>query len=657
MSAYDGYDDEPRRYRNVRTRPRERDEPDLVREEVYIERGKGTGPRGAELVYRGRDDSIEDIPRDFPPPGRSSRRSEYADSSAPRRSKSTGGRRYDDDDYSDDDRYTDYGGRAAAGAAGYAAGRGRSDRDRRPKRDDRDYDSEYSNSPPRRERKKSGGGVGDLLGSLGLGGLVGGLAGGNKDKDKDRSRSRSRSRGGRSQSRGARGRRGYSSDDSRRSRSRGGNNERKWAQAAQAALVAGAVEAFRSRKTPGPWTGEKGKRIATAALGAGGIDGLVSGKNPEEKSKRHLAGAVIGGLGINRAANGSRSQVRGGDSRSVSPDGRPRSRSRSVMDRLRGRSQSRGRNSEAGGGGNGALGKGLLGAGAAAVAGKAIFDKVRSKSRKRRSPSNSSADSYVPSRTRQRDRRRSPRSDTASTRRTDGPGLRGGQDDRALARGGNRGGNYAAAAGAGAGAGALATRGGGGGGDKADAKGKDDGNDSDNSSSTTDMEKTRKHMRGKEIITATLASVATIHAAHGVYSSMEAHEKRHKLVAEGTMSPEEARKKQTKAWIQDAAAVGIAALGIKGAFSEWKEMNEQRREIQNLERRKGLRRKKRIAQEKADERERHERLMSIMEKNPNLAMGYHAAQVGGVPQVAGPPPQPDLSGNPYAPRDGGNQRY
>jgi hypothetical protein len=57
---------------------------------------------------------------------------------------------------------------------------------------------------------------------------------------------------------------------------------------------------------------------------------------------------------------------------------------------------------------------------------------------------------------------------------------------------------------------------------------------------------------------------------------MEAHEKRHKLVAEGEMTPEEARKKQTKAWVQDAAAVGIAALGIKGAFSEWNEMKEHR---------------------------------------------------------------------------------
>jgi hypothetical protein len=83
-------------------------------------------------------------------------------------------------------------------------------------------------------------------------------------------------------------------------------------------------------------------------------------------------------------------------------------------------------------------------------------------------------------------------------------------------------------------------------------------------------------MRGKELLTAGLATVATIHAAHGVYSSMEAHERRHKLVQEGEMSPAEARKKQTKAWVQDAAAVGIAALGIKGAFSEWKEMNEHR---------------------------------------------------------------------------------
>lgn len=534
-----------------------------MREETYIERGKGSGPRNAELVYRGREDSIEDIPRDFPPPGRGSggySRREYDDYGPPRRSKSA--RRYSDD--YDDDRYTDYG--APAAAAGYAAGRNRS-RGPRSRRGDRDYDSDYSDEPPRRERKKSG--VNDALEGLGLGGLVGGLLG----KDKDKGRSRSGSRGGRSvRSRSRAGSR-YS-DESGRSRSRPGDknrSERKWAQAAQAALVAGAVEAFRARKIDGPWTGDKGKRVATAALGAGGIDGLID-RNPDKKTKRHLAEAVIGGLAANRLANGPRSKSRGrgmDDDRDFSPDSRaPRSRSRSIIDRLRGRSQSRGRApSQEGGGGGNAL-KGLVGAGAVAAAGKAIYDRVRSKSRKRRSPSNSSADSYVPSRTRRRDRGRSPRSDTGSTRQTGAAGDR----DREVARGSKTPGASSVAAGE---AGPLARRNPNNGNENGHPNGHD-GNVSSDSSSTTDMEKTRKHMRGKELITAGLATVATIHAAHGVYSSMEAHEKRHRLVAEGEMSPEEARKKQTKAWIQDAAAVGIAALGIKGAFSEWKEMNEQR---------------------------------------------------------------------------------
>jgi len=179
------------------------------------------------------------------------------------------------------------------------------------------------------------------------------------------------------------------------------------------------------------------------------------------------------------------------------------------------------------------------------------------------------------------------------------------------------------------------------------------------------MENKRKKMKGKELITAGLATIATIHAAHGVYSSMEAHEKRHKLVAEGEMTPEEARKKQTKAWIQDVASVGIAALGIKGAFSEWKEMKEQRGEIREIEERKRIRRKKLRAQERQEERARHERMMCIMEKNPQLAMNYQMMQNSGMPgmtaaALSGMPPQGgmggmggptmrvDNSGNPYA---------
>ena len=567
---YDDYDDQPRRYRNVQTRPRGRDEPDYVREETYIERGKGAGPR--DLVHRGREDSIEDIPRDFPPPGgrdrqyaRSSYKSEVDDTRS-RRSKSAAGRsRYDDDDYYEDDRSTTY---------------SRRTRDKGRRRRDRDYDSEYSSSrspSPKKERRKSG--FEDVLGGLGLGGIAAALTG---KKDRDRSDSRDRSvRSGRSRSRAGSRRRRSSSEGSDRTRGGGKKDtEKKWAQAAQAALIAGAVEAFRSRKEPGPWNGDKGKRIATAAIGAGGIDGLLD-RNPNEKTKRHLAEAVIGGLAANRFANGPRSQSQTrGRGVSGSPDSRPaslRSRSRSVIDRFRGRSQSRGRSVEGEGGGGGGAGalKGLAAGGALAAAGKAIYDRVRSKSRKRESSRGSSADSYVPSRNRRRDRRGSQRPDTRSQGGTDqrrDPASRG--IDQSEANGPGNGALVGAGA-AGAGAGALATRGGGGGQDGGNEKGNAGGENTD-SSTTSDMEIKRKRMRGKELLTAGLATIATIHAAHGVYSSMEAHETRHKQVAEGEITPEEARKKQTKAWVQDAAAVGIAALGIKGAFSEWKEMNEHR---------------------------------------------------------------------------------
>ncbi|KAK3614965.1 hypothetical protein LTR56_026888, partial [Elasticomyces elasticus] len=612
QSRYD--DDEPKRYHSVRTRPRDRDEPEYVREETYIERGKGTGPR--DLVFRGRDDSVEDIPRDFPPPGRGDNRrsgsyQEYASTAAPsRRARSARGGRYDD--YSDDDRSTHYGAAAAGGAAGYAAGRRAKSRDRKQRRD-YSSDSYDSRSPPRRrkspERKKSG--ITEALEGFGLGGVVGAITGKKKD------RSRSSSRGGksvRSRSRVSR-RRGYSSDEGSRSRSRPRDKkqtERKWAQAAQAALVAGAVEAFRSRKEPGPWTGDKGKRIATAALASGGIDGLLD-RDPDKKNKRHLAEAVIGGLAANRLANGPRTQSRGASrGRAGSPDSQAtgfRARSRSVIDRFRGRSASRPRSEggEGGGGGAGGAIKGLVGGAAVAAAGKAIYDRVRSKSRKRRSPSNSSADSYVPSRNRRRDARRSPHADTDD--RSSQQRSLAATNDRGRGRGGpgtSNGSNSNAVA-AGAGAGALAT---------SREAGKD-GHESD-SSSTTDIENKRKHMKGKELLTTGLATIATIHAAHGVYSSMEAHEKRHRLVAEGEMSPEEARKKQTKAWVQDAAAVGIAALGIKGAFSEWKEMNEQRREIHEIEKRKRERTKKKAIRARDEEKQRQEQMMNLWSQNPMM---------------------------------------
>ncbi|RAL63784.1 hypothetical protein DID88_003429 [Monilinia fructigena] len=77
--------------------------------------------------------------------------------------------------------------------------------------------------------------------------------------------------------------------------------------AAKAALLAGAAEAFRVRNEPGAWGGEKGKRILTAAIGAGSIDAAID-RDADKKSKRHILEAVVGGLVGNRAINGSRKE-------------------------------------------------------------------------------------------------------------------------------------------------------------------------------------------------------------------------------------------------------------------------------------------------------------------------------------------------------------
>lgn len=556
MSDY-GYDDGPRRRRSTRARDRE---PEYVEETTYIQRGPGRPT--TDLVYRGGDESIEDIPRDFPPQAEY-RRSRYReDYGPPRRARSA---RRRSDDYYEDDYYSEYSKRGPPA--------------RRYRDDGYNSDDYYE---PARERRKSK--IESTLEDLGLGGAVGALIG------------RSRSRSGRSRRGSFESERSARSTRSRARSHSHGDGRKKWQQAATAALLTGAVEAWRSRKEPGGITGPKGQRIATAALGAAGIDAFLD-KDPHEKTKRHVIESVIGGLAANRLANGPRDRS-GSRGRSLSRDGDDRRSSsrfslRSLSRGRLGRSQSRGPDGE----GRDNTIRNVLAAGGIAAAGKAIYDRVRSKSRNRDRSRSDSEDSYVPNRRQRYGRDRGAPPDAYDDNRVARP--RGRSEE-----GGER---------------------------KRDS--------SSDSVSTTDLENQRKRTRGKELLTAGLATVATIHAAHGVYSSMVASEKRHKLVMEGEMSPEEARKRKSKNMLQDAAAVGIAALGIKSAFSEWKEMNEQRRSVKELEEK---RRKRRKAREK---REREQRLNGFGQ-HPH-AYGY-PGPAAGYPPAAYPPPTAYADGNPYA---------
>ncbi len=397
---------------------------------------------------------------------------------------------------------------------------------------------------------------------------------------------------------------------STKSRSRGKSpvGAAKFQQAAKAALLAGATEAFRVRNEPGGWSGAKGQRILTAAIGAGGIDAAAD-RNPENKSKRHILEAVVGGLAGNRLINGSRKDIEEGDD-GKSVRGTSRSRSR-VRSRSRARSSSRG--GDGGGGGVAGPLAALATAGLGAFAGKKILDRSRSRSRARsRRGSRDSYDSRSPSPKRERKRSKSvtdfARKGLAALGIGAGAGAaasdrgevieethtvhrsRRGSDDYADSRdpyddryaGSHRGG------------GGRSARERDGQRNRRVAEGREGSDDDSSLGDSSEDERRVKKMKGKQLLTAGLATVATIHAAHNIYQSMEKREARHKAVEEGEMTPEEARKLKTKAMLQDVASVGIAALGIKGAISEIKEANSIRHECREFGEKKEERHKKRL---------------------------------------------------------------
>lgn len=82
-------------------------------------------------------------------------------------------------------------------------------------------------------------------------------------------------------------------------------NRQKKDQAIKSALTAGAVEAFRQRNRPGEWMGEKGLRVATAAISAAAIDTAVD-KDPRKKGKGKIIASSLGGLVVDKLASGIR---------------------------------------------------------------------------------------------------------------------------------------------------------------------------------------------------------------------------------------------------------------------------------------------------------------------------------------------------------------
>ncbi|CAM1507295.1 Fc.00g069360.m01.CDS01 [Cosmosporella sp. VM-42] len=675
MANHDGYDrDYARRY--VREERRDDRDPRYVEtRESYV---KAYPDRG-QLVPRAREDSdlsVEEIRRDFPPPtgGRRAKSAEpgyydeeyeYRRSYDPRYDSDRRSRRSPGSTYYDEDERKSSKSKsgmskqekiiaAVAGAALLAGGKELYDRreakeghtevhrnalstaalagvgalaayqgaefysKKQAKKDEKanyilhrgrdgHIDEYYSDDGyDSKEKKGHKNFLENAIAATGLGAVVKSLTGGGGHDERSDTRSR---RGG--------------SVSSSRSRSRSGAN--KIQKAAMASLLAGATEAFRVAKEPGGWKGEKTKRILTAAAGAAAVDSATDDKH----GKLGLAESVIGGLVGNRLLRGSKNEIEEDKS-----TGRSRSRSRA-------RSKSRG------GGGSSGLAA-LATAGLSALGAKKALDHSRSRSRRDRD------DSYSPSPDRRRHRSRSrsvvdkarnslaklgigagagaagiDATDAHRRREQDDFSERGSRrrhysDDDDYDDGYRRGGSnkdyYEDD---------RSQR------SKPRNRSKGRGGRSDTSESdlgdSDEDEKRAKRMKGKQILTTGLAAVATIHATHEVYQSMEKRNARHKAVKEGRLSPEEARKLKTKAIMQDAASVGIAAMGIKGAISELKEAKHMQKECKEFQEEKARRHARRLEKQRRGivGRKRSDSWAPSSQRRENSYDGYDDDRYGG----------------------------
>ncbi|PGH20791.1 hypothetical protein AJ80_03418 [Polytolypa hystricis UAMH7299] len=407
------------------------------------------------------------------------------------------------------------------------------------------------------------------------------------DRDYDKDGSRSHRRHGRSQS----------SHSPSRS---GPDNRDQILQTLKAALTAGAAEAYRARKEPGGWTGKKGKRVLTAAIGAGGAEKLIDANSSSDKhSKRHLIESTLAGLATNRVVNG------------------PRSRSRS-----RGRNQS---------GSHGV--KDLAAGGILAAAGKEAYNHFRSskssKSRRReeRSGYSSSSESSPPRHRGTKKRSQSvsgyvskglaalglddsPRDKHRSRRRDHSPPSEDDYPDGHRPRRHRSPDKYSRDS-RDVGPSISPTQAAGGmhtappyvyqpqyqnsppyHSTTSPPSFSSSDSDSDLGHSSDD-ERTHKKLTRRELLSTGFATVATIHAGHSIYRSINKREKRKRQLRTGEITPEQARKDRTKNNLKDAASLGVTALGVTSAVSGWQRAARQLQELDSFRTEAKYRAKKR----------------------------------------------------------------
>ncbi|KAJ5754325.1 hypothetical protein N7533_003868 [Penicillium manginii] len=331
-------------------------------------------------------------------------------------------------------------------------------------------------------------------------------------------------------------------------------------------VAAGAAEALRARKEPGEWKGDKGKHVLTAAV----TNGLVN-KDPSKPQKHHIMETTLRGL----------------------HDGGPTREERVALQRRVGASNTSSNL------------KKVAVAGAVAFAGKELYDRYGRSRSLGRDYSDDRYRSSKPSQSVSDDWHRGVKSpdheeydDRRSTRYNDRDSQSNYWGNYSTRDHDSRNGDYSSDGYSDSDMennyhedyyGRQQTS-------RNPARSRSLNRYSDNYSrrdwssseydsdlgDSSDEKKKEKKMKRDMLLTSGLATAATVHAAHKVYGSINKRKQRMAQLEDGEITADEARKERIKANTIDAASIGLAALGIKGAYGEWKEANEKRKEAEEF---------------------------------------------------------------------------